>query len=402
MSRLVAISLAAIVVTSVASADAQSDDAKEAAEQLFRAAEKLFEAGQYAEAADNFERAYEALPLPAIAFSAAQAYRLQYFKDRQDAVLNRSVELYQLYVKEQKEGGRIPDAVAILAELEPLLARAESRGSVGKIVREEKTGIVVTSQVKGAKASVNGSEMAAMPLPVEVKPGNHKIRVEANGYAPFMKSVDVVAGQVLAVEGELRPLPVKISVNAKAGSTVLVDGKSVGTTPLAKPIEVEAGSHFIAVTQRGHNSFSEPIVATRGERVAVDAPMRRTRQRKLSYVFLGTGAAFLLGATGAGLGALVSNNKAVELDDLRKASGLSAEQADEYNQHLDDRSERQTTALGLLGVGLAAGAVGGLLYMLDNPSPDRAPEQAPTTSTTTTVVPVATASGAGVVLTGRF
>src|SRR6185503_20903674 len=97
------------------------DDKKAEAEKYFRAGEALYKNGQYLGAAQAFEEAFELLPLPAIAFSTAQAYRLLYVSDKEPAYIKRAVELYRLYIQQQKEGGRVPDATASLAELEPLL-----------------------------------------------------------------------------------------------------------------------------------------------------------------------------------------------------------------------------------------------------------------------------------------
>ena len=61
----------------------------------------------------------------AILFSTAQAYRRQYFVDREPAKLKRAVDLYRQYVGEVAQGGRRDDAVQHLSDLEPLLARVE-------------------------------------------------------------------------------------------------------------------------------------------------------------------------------------------------------------------------------------------------------------------------------------
>ena len=56
------------------------------AERYFRAGEKAYAAQNFAAAAQNFEEAYKELPLPEIAFSAAQAYRRQYRVEQRPGV----------------------------------------------------------------------------------------------------------------------------------------------------------------------------------------------------------------------------------------------------------------------------------------------------------------------------
>ena len=112
-------------------------DEKAEAQKRFRSGEVAFKAGDYVVAAEAFEEAYALLPLPAIAFSTAQSYRLQYFIDKQPARLRRAVELYRVYVDQTPKGGRREDAVANLAEVEPLLGRLDGTATVTFTVAAE-------------------------------------------------------------------------------------------------------------------------------------------------------------------------------------------------------------------------------------------------------------------------
>jgi hypothetical protein len=73
--------LAAAPTAAVAQPAGTSAAGRQEAEQFFRAGERAFKNNSFQAAAEMFERAYATLPLPAIAFSAAQAYRLQYALD---------------------------------------------------------------------------------------------------------------------------------------------------------------------------------------------------------------------------------------------------------------------------------------------------------------------------------
>ena len=72
-----AVKALAILLALCAVAAAQAVDNK-AAERYFRAGAKAYAAQNFEAAATNFDEAYKALPLPEIAFSAAQAYRRLY------------------------------------------------------------------------------------------------------------------------------------------------------------------------------------------------------------------------------------------------------------------------------------------------------------------------------------
>ncbi len=377
---------------------------KAEAEKLFRAGERYFESGRYDMAADAFERANETLPLPAIVFSAAQAHRLQYFREKDDSHLKRSVELYRQYIDKQKEGGRIKDAVTNLAELEPLLAAAESRGKVATAERRTVTQVILTSPIEGAVGSIDGSEMVALPHDAVVEPGRHSIKIEAKGYAPYAKDVDVIAGQMRAVEGELKPLPFRVTLRARSGAAIRVDGRRVGTAPLDAPLELEGGSHFVTAAKRGHRPFSVQFNGDRGESVSYEAPMPTTFQRKMSYVVLGTGGVLLVGSLAVGVGALALNSTAKDLEDKRQREGLTPQELDEYQNARNDRDLAQNSALGLFAVGAVVGGAGALLYYMDNPDPERLPAAAPKLppKKSVRVAPIVSGDGAGVALSGRF
>ena len=69
MRTIVATMILAVLAATTTPAGA---DDRKTAEKHFRTGERLFSAGDFVHAAGSFEAAYATLPLPAIAFSAAQ------------------------------------------------------------------------------------------------------------------------------------------------------------------------------------------------------------------------------------------------------------------------------------------------------------------------------------------
>lgn len=400
--RAATVALVALVTGLALAAPARADDKKEEAKKLFRAGERAFDAGSYDTAAEAFERAYEVLPLPAIAFSAAQAYRLGYFKERDAAKLKRAVQLYRTYIEKQKQGKRVKDAVANLAELEPLLARAESGGQVGELDRAQRTSVVLSSPVSEATGSVDGGEPKKLPFDLEVEPGRHRVVIEAPGYRRFDKQVDLVEGQMRAVEGDLEPLPVKLAVTARPGAVVRVDGRRVGEAPLGQPLPVEAGTHFVAVTLRGHHPWVQQVVGGRGETVKLKADLPMTRQRKISFGFVIGAGALLVGATATGLVALGAGSEAKDLEDQRQAQGLTPAELADYRDARDRRDAARAATLGLGGLGLAVGAVGAILYYFDNTPPGEPPSRSGKAAAGAAVVPLVGGGAAGLALHRRF
>lgn len=404
----IALGLAA-VVASPATAAAQGDQRAEA-ERFFRAGESAYNAGQYDVAAQAFERAYAQLSVPAIAFSTAQAYRLQYFVDKDARKLKRAIELYRSYAEQVDQGGRRDDAITSLAELEPILLRIEAeQGGVqgGPMARERTTQLMITTQIDGASARIDDHRGEA-PLIRQVEPGPHKVTVTAPGYFPVEQTATAVEGEFIVVEIPLRPMPARVTVRAESGAEVAVDGRPIGTAPLPQGIELTAGTHFVTVTRRGRQAWSREIDVGRGEEIELQADLRTTGQRRASRWVMAAGGATLL-ASGVYFGlAWKSGSDAQDLLDRRDAEGITRDQLADYERLRDQRGDRRTTAFVLLGAGSAVAITGALMYLFDTPAPESQPMAAPTaapgdsTTRPLSLVPVVTPEGGGLSLLGRF
>src|SRR5690606_7921564 len=186
----------------------------------------------------------------------------------------------------------------------------------------ERTSLVLSSPVRGARGAVDGGELRPLPVDVEVEPGRHRVQIVAEGHEPFEREVDLVSGQMRAVEGELAPLPVSLEIRATAGAAIHVDGRRLGEAPVGRPLAIPAGSHLVTITRRGHRPFSRQIVAGRGETVALTAELETTRQRKLAWALLIGSGTLVAGASVTGLVALGADGRAADLDDRRQREGL--------------------------------------------------------------------------------
>lgn len=390
MRRTIILALACLFFAPGALADKKSE-----AKKFFRAGEQAFNAGQYPMAAQAFEEAYQRFPSPAIAFSAAQAYRLQYFVDKVPANLKRSVELYRKYLEEVKAGGRRADAAASLAELEPILQRLEGENTIEAVARKAVTKLLVSTDTKGAVVHFAKEGPKSAPLAREVSPGKYKIRVTAKGHFPYEDTVEVFEGQFRLVEVNLKAKPATIEVaKAHDGTQVVIDGRVVGELPLEAPLNLKAGKHRVVLMDRGHRSVTRDIEVGRGESMSIDAELKTTWQRKISYGVLGVGAASLAGALVYWPLAVHEQNKAIELRDKKDTVGLTLDESAEYESRRDKRNEYRDVAFALGGFGLAVGAAGALLYYLD--SPEMEERSAPV------VAPTVGPDSVGVGLSGRF
>ncbi|MBK9033414.1 MAG: hypothetical protein IPL61_19435 [Myxococcales bacterium] len=384
--------LAVLAALALVAAPAAADDRK-TAEKHFRTGERLFSAGDFAHAAGSFEQAYATLPLPGIAFSAAQAYRLAWAKstDKDPAHLRRAVALYRAYVDQAPQGDRVVEATAALGDLEPLLARLGGGGGGAAPIMARVTGVTLTSAIADVKVSIDGGAPVPLPLVKELPVGTHEVVATAVGYASRTLPVSTLEGALVPVEVELDALPARLTIKAAGGSTVAIDGRGA-TLDREHAVAIAAGRHLVTVTRRGRRTFAQEVDVARGEALTVGARQPVTGQRRAAtWVLYGAGA-LAAGSVVATTFAFSSDADAAELADRRASRGLSIDEVARYDALRVERDDRRALALGLGGAALAVGVTGALLYWFDRD------EVGPLSS----LAPTVSGDGAGVTLGGQF
>ncbi len=409
-AAIVRVFVALLLVTVLPAAPVRADDQRAEAERYFRTGERLLNAGEFAAAASSFEDAFEILPLPEIAFSAAQSYRLAYVTEQQPARLKRAVELYRLYLEKVKSGGRVNDATNALLDLEPQLQRLEAGGkTITATPATRTTGLMITSEVSPASGRIGADPKLAGELPLvrEVAPGKHEVTVEAKGYAPKTITAIAVEGELVPVEVDLVPLPATIDLKVERGARIQVDGRTVGTTPLGAPLQVDAGRHFISVTKRGRRAHAREVELERGGSVTVATSLKKTTQRKAArYVLISSGVLFV-GATLTGLGALGADGDASDLDERRQNGGITEAELARYDELRAERDDLKTSMWVMGGAALVVGAAGGLMYVFDRedaeaPPPMLGPNPAPAARPALGIAPAIGPDGVGLLVRGGF
>jgi hypothetical protein len=409
-----------------------SAEAQATAERYFRAGAKAYAAQSFAAAAANFDEAYRALPLPEIAFSAAQAYRRLYRVDPRPSHVQRAVELYRVYLDKVKTGGRVGDAADSLGEMERELDKLKARGArietaavertrlginvslggqapeagaalreVGAALRE--VGDATGEALPGVKVAIDGKPVEPFAL-VDVAPGEHAISVAADGYFPIEKRQRALEGATALVEVELRPRPAQVAIRTLPGARIAVDGRAMPSPRL----ELAPGKHLIAVTHGGREPFAREVTVGRGEALVLTAPLARTgRRRAVPWVLAGAGALGLI-ATLAVTTALVEDNRAENLRAQIRAGDQPASAGDAYDGAIRRRDAAKTTAW-VFGVGaLAVGATAAALYFIETPAeaapaePVRRSASAARRARRIMLSPMASSTGGGVAALGRF
>lgn len=352
----------------------------ERAKATFKAGAAAYAAGDYTAAIEAFESAYEITPLPAIAFSLAQAERRQYFALRTPEHLERAIALFRRYVEQVASGGRRGDALDALSQLEPLAAQLGL--SVGGAPRSEaprRTRLMIACESEDARVSIDGAPFESAPLIREVTPERHTVRVEAPGYFPAEREVVAVQGELILAEIALRERPATLLLETPEDAEIYVDGRFARHGGKRATLELPSGTHVIGVAEAGHLSMARTVTLGRGDGDRARFELSPTAQRKAARgLFAVSGATLASGIVLGGL-SLRAQSRAERFLDARQRENRSPEDLAEYGEQRRSRNQLRGAAIGSIALSVTALVTALLLRQLDKPDTrtlERTPELA--------------------------
>jgi hypothetical protein len=369
MRRFLAACLALVTLWSPA---ARADEAALAqAKASFNAGAAAYAAGDYLAAIQALNAAYRATPLPAIAFSLAQAERRQYFVSHEREHLTRAIALYRAYLTQVPVGGRRADAADALTQLEPVALSfkdTEATLATPAAPAPEKTRLLVTGSAPGARVSLDGAPAVASPLIVEVEPGPHEIRVEADGFFPEQRRVVALAGVLVPADIELREQPAVLLLAGARGADVYVDRRFAGRADKVMRLELTSGAHTLVLAKTGNELERVPVTLRRGETRRLAVRLRSTAQRTASLILLGSGGALVTGGLWLGVGALEAEALASQLLRKRASQNITPGELADYRDQVRARNQLRTASVVALSLGGAGVLTALALFELDEPN----------------------------------
>ncbi|HKP61052.1 MAG TPA: PEGA domain-containing protein [Polyangiales bacterium] len=362
--------MAALLTLMAASASAQQRAELMQAKSYFNAGAAAYEMGDYAAAIQALEAAYRITPLPAIAFSLAQAERRQYFVSREPQHLSRAIELYRAYLQKVESGGRRADATDALAQLEPLAALSAQVVTAPEPQPDaaaDKTRLMISCSAPQARVALDAAEGVASPAIVRVEPGMHQVRVSAPGYFDVERSVEAVAGELIPIEVELRERPASVLLRSEPEAELHVDGSPAGSVGAARTLSLPGGSHTFGFARNGHHARLIRAQLAPGDSREIAVRLEPTAQRTAAITLFVVGGAGLVAGGVFSAFALEREDAADDALSKRQRANLSPDELVDYNEAKRDRNRWRVAAITSFGVALAAGVTGLFLYALDQP-----------------------------------
>lgn len=400
---------AALLAASITFASASSAQDIDQAKKLFSAGAAAYASGQFSAAIQAFEEANKIVSKPAIIFSIAQAHKRQYAIDRNPEHLRAAIQNYRTYIDQVPLGGRRADAAQALGELEQMEGRptsADPARSSGPV--KEPARIMVMTQAENAEVLFDGKTKKEAQLAVEVLPGKHRIKVSAVGYYDDERDVTALDNNLVPVDVQLREKPARLSLEGTKNAEVTVDSRPAGSTPLAGPIQLTSGPHFIVIRKNGYKAYSEEITVARDQRKTLNVELKATGQRIVADSLLISGGAAVVGGVVFTFIAGSQQHQGTLILDKQQTQMLTPDDTRDYYSARDSRNNWARAAVISYGVGAAALLTGLVFYVFDQPNVTLAPqrfEDKPKKSVEPTEMsmrPLLSPGFAGGSLTGRF
>ena len=237
----------------------------------FNVGAKAYAAGKYLAAVRAFNEAYQRSARPGLLFSIAQAYRRQYYLDKNPEHLKLAVAHYRDYLTKDPQGARRADTAEALAEIEPIVLRlsggeTEPPPPVPRPSRRRSSWSRRRSTTYGSRST--DAVWACFPSSATSLRARIASCSRPKGMRTHARTVRVLEGSVVPLDVALIEKTATLVVRAPGGADVALNGKPQGITPLGV-LQIPAGRHYVTVAKNGHRAFSREMSLEAGGRYQV-------------------------------------------------------------------------------------------------------------------------------------
>ena len=138
-------------------------------------------------------------------------------------------------------------------------AAAEARPE--KTVETVKSGWLNVTSEPPAEVYVDGVYRGDTPLPrMELVSGRHALECRSPKHDTYLETVSISTGELSSRNIVLQRLAGRLSLSTIEGAEVYLDGVLVGVTPLAGPLELDAGNHQLTVKKAGYHVWNNAVL----------------------------------------------------------------------------------------------------------------------------------------------
>jgi hypothetical protein len=240
--------------------------------------------------------------------AALDAYKKAYETRREAALLYNIGRAHEAL-------GQLPEALDNLVAFQKVatpeqLAKIGSLDSLIEGVRKRVATLVITSNINGARVLVRNQMAGVTPFaePLRFNAGRAAIVVEAEGYEPIRREVDLPGGGQLVFDAPLarRDVSSLLRVTSAPGAHVLIDGRLVGDAPAE--VRLGPGKHALLVRHDDAPEVATAVVLGEHEKRLVDVPLAINKPLTKRWWFW-TGVSVLAAGGAVAIGVATTTEK---------------------------------------------------------------------------------------------
>ncbi len=187
---------------------------------------------------------------------------------------------------------------------------AGDRPSIKETLRPQRGGLVVISDPPGAKVFLNRRSLGLAPFAYEnIKPGPYELELSLDGFDTYKTDISIDEQDPNVVRVRLTGPPVRVYVEAGAGSRVYLDGSFAGeVTGESLSFPARPGRHELRIELNGFASVEQIQLQPGQDAILAPGAFRRmpdiqTRETaKLSPRWYLVGAAIVTTVAGVAVG----------------------------------------------------------------------------------------------------
>lgn len=290
-----------------------------------------FKAGRYKEAATLFRQAFEIDPRGNLLYNVAVCY-----EKAGDKVV--ALKFYEQYISAVPGAPNRPQVQRHIVALKASLA--DKYVEIEITTAPPKAYVFVDTKAQGT--------LGATPITFKLLPGSYTLMIEREGYESIREPLEVVEGNPAKLEFKMldsaKVGSVRLRIPEK-GASVIVDGESVGISPLKDPLRLPQGPHEISVLKPGFTPWKKNVNVFANQNTIVTVNFNEEQSladgdldeggaqdgRLWAYVTMGVGVALIGGGVFTGLSAQSlhddlsskrANNELVAQSDIELGNSL--------------------------------------------------------------------------------
>lgn len=139
--------------------------------------------------------------------------------------------------------------------------------------------LVITANISGATAYIDGEAAGVVPQTRQISAGTHAIKVSMTGYQDYQTTVILSAGQTRTVMATLVPVTPTTGTasfaSTPAGASIFLDGVKLSrVTPLTE--SVATGSHKADFMLAGYKTYTANFSVNSGQTIQISATLVKT------------------------------------------------------------------------------------------------------------------------------